>query len=165
MFQLASKYATTLQLHTLDLSATQDCSGATDDERKSFWDLICKDLFHRLMFDRPPIIGENLSNWRVNLPWLDKTRVSNCSPDLPDSLTIIFLVRSHLTFALVEHSQVMETGDARSIVNTTHKLCRSLLKVCDEWPIVSANAICALEPQADPCSRYHAESIVERHGP
>lgn len=138
MFQLASKYATKLQLHTLDLKTSEDGSGTADDQRKSFWDLICKDLFYRLMFDRPPIIGENLSNWRVNLPWLDETRVSNSSRDLPDPLKMIFLVRSRLTFTLIEHSQTLETGDARLIVGTTHKLCRYLLKVCDEWPIVSA---------------------------
>jgi hypothetical protein len=90
------------------------------------------------MFDRPPIIGEDLSNWRVNLPWLDGRRVSGPLHDSPDSLTMIFLVRSHLTFTLMEHSQIMETGDARSIVDTMHKLCRYLLQVCDEWPVVSA---------------------------
>ena len=83
MFQLASKYATKLQLHTLDLKTSEDGSGTADDQRKSFWDLICKDLFYRLMFDRPPIIGEKLSNWRVNLPWLDETRVSNSSREWP----------------------------------------------------------------------------------
>jgi hypothetical protein len=138
MFQLASKYAEKLQLRTLDTNPPQSDSGATNDERKSLWDLIGRDLFCRLLFDRPPIISGDLSSWRVNLPWLDETIGSDPSHDAPDFLTIIFLVRSRLTFTLNEYFQLMNTGNAEKIVNTTHKLCCDLVQVYDEWPIVSA---------------------------
>lgn len=132
MFELASKYAENLHLHRLDMDPAAGDGIAKDDERRSLWDLIGKDLFCQLYYDRPPIITRDLSTWRVNLPWLEDAQRT-----IPDFLTMSFLVRSRVTFTLNEFFQVMESGDAKAIVDTTHRLCTELVKVYDEWPIVS----------------------------
>lgn len=148
MFDLATEYARRLRLHDLDAGDDQHSppllDAATDEERKSLWDLIGKDLFFRLFFDRPPTISGDLGRWRVNLPWLRAAghSTSLSSSASPQSSTVkslsMFLARSRLTFFLVRFFGVLESdasADEKSCA--IYDICVEALRMYDEWPMVS----------------------------
>ncbi|UPL03149.1 hypothetical protein LCI18_014083 [Fusarium solani-melongenae] len=142
LFQLASEYAEKLQLHSLDTNHVLDGQGtivpdsATDDERRSLWDLIGKDLCCRLLCDKPPIISASLADWRVNLPWLGQYQPPNPSSTVPDILTMTFLLRSRLTLTLTQFFKILEEETSMERASgTIHDICQELVLIYDGWPI------------------------------
>lgn len=142
--QVASQYADKLQLHNIDAhqapihEASDPFHNATDNKRKSFWDLFSKDLFCRLVFDRPPIINAHLALWHVDLPWLHKSHSSTHPYTNPDLSTIIFLVRSRLTMTLIRFFQIRLSGfSIYRAMGLVYDICLEFLIAYDGWPIVS----------------------------
>lgn len=156
MFKTAGEYAKGLGMHNLDRHGGMmrgiHNPDISDDDRKSFWDLIQVDMFFRLIFNKPPAISGNA--WQVNLPWLNP---QSQPPPQPDT-TMIFLVSSRVTLLLIRFFAMLEesTGDMRDIMARTEDMCREIQRLYEEWNLVRHPiAVC----------RRLADQTPRRNGP
>jgi hypothetical protein len=110
-------------------------SDGADHNRKGLWGLVLVDLFFRLLHDKPATMTANLTEWRVNLPWL------NSDPGLTEHVvpTLTFLVKSRLTFLLLRFFDIFseDTQDKNSVVDSVEGLCGEIEDLFEEWSLVS----------------------------
>lgn len=136
MHHLACEYAKGLHLHSLDGNDYFAATGSTrtDDDRKGMWELIQKDLFYHLIYNKPATLYPSLDKWRVNLPWLSL----DSPPENVDNVsTISFLVRSRLTFILIHFFHTLEKLEHESeAVGAIEPLCHEVELLFEEWGIV-----------------------------
>ncbi|TIC93551.1 hypothetical protein CH35J_009322 [Colletotrichum higginsianum] len=135
MHHLACEYAKGLHLHSLDGNDYFAATGSTrtDDDRKGMWELIQKDLFYHLIYNKPATLYPSLDKWRVNLPWLSL----DSPPENVDNVsTISFLVRSRLTFILIHFFHTLEKLEHESeAVGAIEPLCHEVELLFEEWGI------------------------------
>ncbi|PSN75656.1 hypothetical protein BS50DRAFT_616230 [Corynespora cassiicola Philippines] len=135
MHKLACEYGKGLQMHVLDGSGNPTAAGPswTDNDRRGMWELFQTDLFYHLIYNKPASLLRHLGDWRVNLPWLSL----GSSPDNSAPLsTIAFLVRSRLTFILIEFFQKLKTLDTEpEAIATIEPLCHQVELLLKEWSI------------------------------
>lgn len=138
MFKTAGEYAKGLGMHNLDSRGGMmrgiHNPDISDDDRKSFWDLIQVDMFFRLIFNKPPSISGNA--WQVNLPWLNP----QSQPPPQPNATMIFLVSSRVTLLLIRFFAMLEetTGDMREVMAKTEDMCQEIQTLYNEWNLVSS---------------------------
>ncbi|KAK6213890.1 fungal specific transcription factor [Colletotrichum tabaci] len=135
MHHLACEYAKGLHLHSLDGNDYFAATGSTrtDDDRKGMWELIQKDLFYHLIYNKPATLYPSLDKWQVNLPWLSL----DSPPENVDNVsTISFLVRSRLTFILIHFFHTLEKLEHESeAVGAIEPLCHEVELLFEEWGI------------------------------
>ncbi|GJC88860.1 hypothetical protein ColLi_11698 [Colletotrichum liriopes] len=135
MHHLACEYAKGLHLHSLDGNDYFAATGSTstDDDRKGMWELIQKDLFYHLIYNKPATLYPSLDKWQVNLPWLS----FDSPPDNGDKVTTIsFLVRSRLTFILIHFFHTLEKlEDESEAIGAIEPICHEVELLFEEWGI------------------------------
>ncbi|KAM6506919.1 hypothetical protein FALCPG4_018737 [Fusarium falciforme] len=108
-------------------------SDGADYHRRGLWALVLVDLFFRLLYDKPAILTANMTEWRVNLPWLDT------DPGLTEHAvpTMAFLVKSRLTFLLLRFFDIISQGaeDKISVINRVEGLCADIEELFEEWSV------------------------------
>ncbi|RSL55241.1 hypothetical protein CEP54_009499 [Fusarium duplospermum] len=127
MYKLVCQCVQTLNMHKIDRSfpgifmSPELLSDGADDHRKGLWGLVLVELFFRLLYDKPATMTANLTEWRVNLPWL------NSDPGLTEHVvpTLAFLVKSRLTFLLLWFFDIFseDTQDKNSVADSVEELC------------------------------------------
>ncbi|KZL67501.1 fungal specific transcription factor [Colletotrichum incanum] len=137
MYTYACEYAQVLNLHNLDAHSTETDfnldEAKLDADRKGFWELIQIDFFFRLLFNRPPAITNNMSTWKVNLPWL-----SGSAPiDLNAVPTVTFIMSSRLTFILSQFFQELEKPNSNeaTVRVKTEEYCREISRLFAEYQL------------------------------
>lgn len=149
MHKLACEYAKVLQMHSLDsLDHPGGQLSMSDHDRMGMWWLIHLDLFARLISDKPAVFSSQLSNWRVNMPYL----AAECSQERDEAVpTMAFLVRSRLTFILIDYFRVTETlTNKADILAAIKPLCEDVEAVFEEWKIVNSAYAYFLRPMTVP---------------
>lgn len=142
MHRLACEYAQTSHMHSLDgLEQSSGRLPMSDDDRMGMWDLIQLDLFFRLINNKPAAFSTQLNDWRVNMPRLSEEYPRQTEEAVP---TMAFLVRSRITFILIQYFQVMETlRDESDVLAAINPLCEEVEKLFEEWKIVSHDRLFA----------------------
>ncbi|KAJ4308636.1 hypothetical protein N0V84_011985 [Fusarium piperis] len=109
-------------------------SDDADHHREGLWGLVLVELFFRLLHDKPATMTANLTEWRVNLPWL------NSDPGLTEHVVpaLAFLVKSRLTFLLLRFFEIFseDTQDKNSVVDKVEGLCGEIQDVFEEWSLI-----------------------------
>ncbi|KAK2015212.1 hypothetical protein LZ32DRAFT_602574 [Colletotrichum eremochloae] len=135
MHHLACEYAKGLHLHSLDGNDYFAATGSTstDDDRKGMWELIQKDLFYHLIYNKPATLYPSLDKWQVNLPWLSLDSLQGNGDNVT---TISFLVRSRLTFILIHFFRILEEIEYESeAVRAIEPLCHEVELLLEEWDL------------------------------
>lgn len=128
-----------LNIHNLDQLFPTSMNPTVSDERadhqrKGFWALMLVELFFRLLHDKPAIITENITEWRVNLPSITAPQ----EPPEHVATTLTFLVKSRLTFLLLRFDILSrDAGDSDSVVTRVEELCEEIEGLVQEWSVVS----------------------------
>lgn len=135
MHHLTCEYAKRLRLHSLDDNGYSSATGSvsTDDDRRGMWELIQKDLFYHLIYNKPGTLYTNLDKWQVNLPWLS---LDSPPVDGNDVTTISFLLRSRLAFVLIHFFQTLEREPGNSAA--IEPFCQEIEVLFQEWGVVSS---------------------------
>ena len=136
MHRLACEYAQTLRMHNLDsLDHPASHLSMSDHDRMGMWWLIHLDLFARLINDKPAAFSSQLHDWRVNMPRLAAGSSEERNEAVP---TVAFLVRSRLTFILINYFQESESLNSRSdILAAINPLCDGVEDIFEQWKIVN----------------------------
>ncbi|KAJ3550197.1 hypothetical protein NM208_g88 [Fusarium decemcellulare] len=141
VYKLVCQYVQNLDMHNIDgemSKTTVDPSllqpDKADQQRKGLWALVLMDLFFRLFHDKPAMMSSNLSEWRVNMPWL------NNGPDATEHVvpTLAFLVKSRLTFLLFRFCDIMDEdadGKNDAIQERTQEVCKEVEELMNEWSL------------------------------
>ncbi|KAF5007864.1 hypothetical protein FDECE_5779 [Fusarium decemcellulare] len=141
VYKLVCQYVQNLDMHNIDgemSKTTVDPSllqpDRADRQRKGLWALVLMDLFFRLFHDKPAMMSSNLSEWRVNMPWL------NNGPDATEQVvpTLAFLVKSRLTFLLFRFCDIMDEdadGKNDAIQERTQEVCKEVEELMNEWSL------------------------------
>ncbi|WAO92158.1 Hypothetical protein NCS54_00965300 [Fusarium falciforme] len=142
MYKLVCQCVQTLNMHKMDqsfpgiLMSPELLSDGADHHRKGLWGLVLVELFFRLLHDKPATMTANLTEWRVNLPWL------NSDPGLTEHVvpTLTFLVKSRLTFLLLRFFDIFseDTQDKNSVVDSVEGLCGEIEDLFEEWSLRDA---------------------------
>ncbi|KAM5349857.1 hypothetical protein ACJ41O_006362 [Fusarium nematophilum] len=139
MYKLVCECVQSLNMHHIDQSFSgtvmnpELLSDDADHHRKGLWALVLVDLFFRLLHDKPATMTANLTEWRVNLPWL------NADPGLVEHVvpTLTFLVKSRLTFLLLRFFDFFseDAQDKSRMINRVEGLCGEIEELFEEWSL------------------------------
>jgi hypothetical protein len=149
MFTRGFEYAQRLGLHNIDSDKIYGgvCSFnlIPDDDRKGFWELLSRDIFFRLIFDKSPSITGNPG--KVNLPWLDVNNQSTPEVTEAPEATIFFII-SQITLILLRFFAMMENGqrDAADMLIKTEEMCQELMRMYEKWDMVRISLPFPIEP-------------------
>lgn len=142
IYKTACEHAEELKIHHLDNTdiPLEPDQARVEADRKGFWDLINIDFFFRLIYNKPPAFPVSVEAWRVNLPWLSPAS----KPDLQAIPTVVFIMRSRITFILIRFFSLVESSTrGPDIEGEIEILCREIESLFDEWEIVSSRILMA----------------------
>lgn len=148
MYKIVCQCVQTLNMHNIDQSLSNTLmnpellSDEPDHHRQGLWALVLVDLFFRLLHDKPAIMTANLTEWRVNLPWL------SANPESTEHVvpTLVFIVKSRLTFLLLRFFEIFDQDkkDKNSAIKHVTGLCTEIEDLFEEWSVVSLSPMSAL---------------------
>ncbi|KAH6971433.1 hypothetical protein BKA56DRAFT_495011 [Ilyonectria sp. MPI-CAGE-AT-0026] len=139
MYKIVCQCVQTLNMHNIDQSLSNTLmnpellSDEPDHHRQGLWALVLVDLFFRLLHDKPAIMTANLTEWRVNLPWL------SANPESTEHVvpTLVFIVKSRLTFLLLRFFEIFDQDrkDKNSAIKHVTGLCTEIEDLFEEWSV------------------------------
>ncbi|CEI70917.1 unnamed protein product [Fusarium venenatum] len=108
-----------------------------DHERKGFRALVLVELFFRLLHDKPAILIENISEWRVNFPSI--TTAQEVPEHVATNLTLV--VKTRLTFLLLRFEMLCrDTEDRDSVITGAEELCEGIESLIYGWSMIDSMA-------------------------
>ncbi|KAH8172873.1 fungal specific transcription factor [Sarocladium implicatum] len=120
-------------IETDEEASSQSLIATTDGGRMSMWNLVRTELFFRLISGKAPSFSFDLSEWRVNLPFLffDEGDLQEAVP------TTAFLAGSRVTLILIRFFQVIQEPDSHQEdrVSLVLSLCEQVEETVLDWDI------------------------------